>query len=47
MLRSQIKPDDNSPLDYSLFTSRAEKLYDAVKEEWSKDPSALIFAISR
>lgn len=47
MLRSQIKPDDNSPLDYSLFTTRAEKLYDAVKEEWSKDPSALIFAISR
>lgn len=47
MLRSLIKPGDNNPIDYSLYTNRADALEKEVLDIWSKDPSALMLAIKR
>lgn len=47
MLRSLIKPDDNSPLDFSMYTARADALEEKVLGSWKTNPNALIFAIKR
>ena len=46
-LRSLIKPQDNSPIDFSSMSSRADSLEQKVLDRWSKDPTAMSFAIMR
>lgn len=47
MLRALIKPNDTNPIDYSLYTQRADSLEQEVLEDWSKKPTSLMFALRR
>lgn len=47
MLRALIKPNDTNPIDYSLYTSRADALEKEVLDDWVKKPTSLMFALKR
>lgn len=47
MLRSLIKPGDNSTVDYSLYTSRADALEQKVLDNWAKNPLVFSLALKR
>lgn len=47
MLRSLIKPQDNSPIDFSKYLSDAESIETKIVDKWSKDTSVLAAGVMR